>query len=52
MWLVPFRDEAELRWNVWQSIVGNGYLIAGVAAFAVLAWRVSRSNSEVEPVGG
>lgn len=38
IWWVPYRDDRELSWSVWQSIPGNSHLILGLVAFAVLAY--------------
>ncbi|GAA3594010.1 glycosyltransferase 87 family protein [Kribbella ginsengisoli] len=42
IWWVPFRDDRELSWTVWQSIPGNSHLILGLLAFLTLAYT-SRS---------
>jgi alpha-1,2-mannosyltransferase len=49
---VPHHHHVEVDWNWWEALLGNGYVIAGAVAFGVLAWRVTRPNTEVEPVGG
>jgi alpha-1,2-mannosyltransferase len=41
MWWVPNRNDQELHWTFWQSLPGNAYLIAGLAALAVLGWGSS-----------
>jgi alpha-1,2-mannosyltransferase len=38
---VPNRNDQELHWTFWQSLPGNAYLIAGLAALAVLGWGSS-----------
>ncbi|GAA0962848.1 glycosyltransferase 87 family protein [Kribbella koreensis] len=42
IWWVPFRDDRELSWTVWQSIPGNSHLILGMLAFLTLTYT-SRS---------
>jgi alpha-1,2-mannosyltransferase len=44
---VPHHHHVEVNWNWWEAVLGNGYVIAGAVAFAVLTLRVTRS----EPVG-
>jgi alpha-1,2-mannosyltransferase len=55
MWWVPNREDRELHWSVWESLPGNAYLIAGLAAFVVFAWasapvrRTGNPTSEPQP---
>ncbi|MEV6286028.1 glycosyltransferase 87 family protein [Kribbella sp. NPDC051770] len=37
IWWVPYRDDRELSWSLWQSIPGNSHLILGMVAFVLLA---------------
>ncbi len=38
IWWPPNRNGRELDWTFWQAVSGNAYLIAGLAALAVLGW--------------
>ncbi len=38
IWWPPNRNGLELTWTFWQTVAGNAYLIAGLAALGVLAW--------------
>lgn len=38
IWWVPYRDDRELSWSLWQSIPGNADLILGMVAFLLLAF--------------
>ncbi|HWD79643.1 MAG TPA: glycosyltransferase 87 family protein [Kribbella sp.] len=43
IWWPPNHDNRELSWSAAQQLPGNAYLIAAVAAAAVLAWSPART---------
>lgn len=51
MWTVPNRDNRELDWNFGQALLGNAYLVAGLAALAVFFWgsRAQAANNNSSP---
>ncbi|MFC0626621.1 glycosyltransferase 87 family protein [Kribbella deserti] len=50
IWHVPYRDDRELEWNFGQALLGNSYLLAGLAAMAYLT-VVSRALAP-QPAAG
>ncbi|WP_433023207.1 glycosyltransferase 87 family protein [Kribbella sp. CA-294648] len=49
IWWVPFRDDRELSWTVWQSIPGNSHLILGMLAFLTLTYTSYSEKSRSKP---
>jgi alpha-1,2-mannosyltransferase len=45
--LLPSSNFAYLRWNWWQQVVGNGYMLAGVALLATLAGMAPLRHGQV-----
>jgi alpha-1,2-mannosyltransferase len=54
IWWVPHGGDLEYRHHGWQLLLGNAYLLAGVAAVALAGWRVTRRRDTVvgEPARG
>jgi alpha-1,2-mannosyltransferase len=36
MWFLPHEKDLELQWSWWQHVVGNAYVLVGVAVLVVL----------------
>lgn len=42
IWWVPHGGDREYRHHSWQLLLGNAYLLAGLAALGLAGWRVTR----------
>lgn len=42
LWLLPYSQEREHDWNVFQFLAGNAYLFAGIALIAIAAYTALR----------
>ncbi|WP_042413611.1 glycosyltransferase 87 family protein [Streptacidiphilus anmyonensis] len=49
LFVVPIGEQRELTWNPLQMLLGNAYVLVGVAALALLAWRLLRPGAEPAP---
>ncbi|WP_063769999.1 glycosyltransferase 87 family protein [Streptacidiphilus melanogenes] len=49
LFVVPMGELRELRWNPGQMLLGNVYVLVGVAVLALLAWRLLRPGAEPVP---
>jgi alpha-1,2-mannosyltransferase len=49
-WLLPADHGAELHWNWWEHLVGNSYLLCGLALVVVVAFRRPAAPQPAVPV--
>jgi alpha-1,2-mannosyltransferase len=40
VWLMPHGGDREFRYHGWQLLIGNAYLLAGLAVLGLAGWRV------------